>query len=210
MNFFSEIESTCDILMNEVRMEDEPLLEPQENINLEENESFQIEGNKNLGMNEEKMKENFLKLHVQRSFWRGNNINALCWAFYYANDNKEIHVIASQTMHCIFSHSNPILNLNPKTQARKGLIIYNITNGITTLRKHVNVDHSNVLKKFEKEVNCLLRQEEKQPSKRRSNISYISISSFVFARKPFKKEDVQQKYFLEDLNLLVVKNHLPL
>jgi hypothetical protein len=59
MEFFSEIENTCDILMNEVRMEDEPLLEPQENINLEENESFQIEGNKNLGMNEEKMKGSF-------------------------------------------------------------------------------------------------------------------------------------------------------
>jgi hypothetical protein len=29
--------------MNEVRMEDEHLLEPQENVNLQENESLQIE-----------------------------------------------------------------------------------------------------------------------------------------------------------------------
>jgi hypothetical protein len=72
----------------------------------------------NLGMNEEKMKENFKKLHVQRSFWRGNSKIVLCWAFYYVNDSKEINVIVPQTMCCILCHSNPILNLNPKSQAR--------------------------------------------------------------------------------------------
>jgi hypothetical protein len=55
----SKNENTCDIFMNEMRMEDEPLLEPQENINLQENENLQIERNRNLKMNEEKMKENF-------------------------------------------------------------------------------------------------------------------------------------------------------
>jgi len=46
--------------MNEVRMEDEPLLK------LEENGSFQTKGNNNLEMNEKKMKDNFKKLHAQR------------------------------------------------------------------------------------------------------------------------------------------------
>jgi hypothetical protein len=41
------------------------------------------------------------------------------------------------------------LNLNPKTQARKGLIICNIINGIIALKKHVNSDHSNVLRRGE-------------------------------------------------------------
>jgi hypothetical protein len=59
----------------------------------------------------------------------------LCWAFCCVNDNKEVNVIALQTMHCIVCHNNPILNLNPKTQARKGLIIYKTTNGIATLRE---------------------------------------------------------------------------
>jgi len=84
----SKNENTCDIFMNEVKMEDEPLLELQENINLQENENFQIEGSRNLKMNEEKMKENFKKLHTQKSFWRGNNRNVLCWAFYCVNDKK--------------------------------------------------------------------------------------------------------------------------
>jgi hypothetical protein len=40
--------------MNEVRMEDEPLLEPQENVNFQENESIQTKGSRNIGMNEKK------------------------------------------------------------------------------------------------------------------------------------------------------------
>jgi hypothetical protein len=57
-------------------------------------------------------------------------------------------------------HNNPILNLNPKTQARKGLIIYDITNGIATLKKHVNTNHSNVLKKIKEEMNCPLKEKD--------------------------------------------------
>ncbi len=84
------------------------------------------------------------KLHAQRSLWQKNCKNALCQAFYYVNDNKKVNIIFFQTMCCILCHNNPIFNLNPKTQARKGLFIYNTTNGITTLRKHVNSNHSNV------------------------------------------------------------------
>ncbi len=47
-------------------------------------------------------------------------------------------------MHCILYHNNPILHVNPKTQARKGLIIYNTTNGIVALKKHVNSNHPNI------------------------------------------------------------------
>jgi len=136
--------------MNEVRMEDEHFLEPQENVNLQENESLQIEKNRNLGINEKKMKKNFKQFHAQRSFWKRNSRNALCWAFYCVNDNKKINVITPQIMCYIPCHNNPILNLNPKTQGRKGLIIYDITNGIATLKKHVNTNHSNVLKKLKK------------------------------------------------------------
>jgi len=55
-----------------------------------------------------------------------------------------------------------------------------------------------------------LRGDEKQPSKKRPNVSSNSIFSFFVAKKPFKKNDVQQKKNLEDLILLIVKNHLHL
>jgi hypothetical protein len=49
---------------------------------------------------------------------------------------------------------------------------------------------------------------ERQPSKKRPNVSFNSISSFFVVKEPFKKDDMQQKQILEDLTLLIVKNHL--
>ncbi len=69
--------------MNEVRIENELLPE------LEEMGSFQTKGSRNPKMNENNLK----KLHAQRVFWRGSNVNALFWAFYCVNDNKEVNVI---------------------------------------------------------------------------------------------------------------------
>ncbi len=102
--------------------------------------NFQIEGSRTLKINE----NNFKKLHAQKGFWKRNNKNALCWAFYCVNDNKEVNIRIHQIMHCIICHNNSILNVNPKTQVRKGLIAYNTTNGIATLKKHVNSDHFNI------------------------------------------------------------------
>ncbi len=119
MEKFFEDENTCDIFMNEVRMEDEHFLEPQENVNLQENESLQIEKNRNLGINEKKMKKNFKQFHAQRSFWKRNSRNALCWAFYCVNANKEVNVTTFQTVHCILCHNNPILNVIQKRNLGK-------------------------------------------------------------------------------------------
>ncbi len=55
---------------------------------------------------------------------------------------------------------------NPKTQTNKGLISYNTTNGITSLKKHVKVNYFIIAKMFENEVNNPLRGElEKQIAK---------------------------------------------
>jgi hypothetical protein len=83
-------------------------------------------------------------------FCKTNNKNALCWAVKYVNDNKEVDFIALQITCCILCYNSPILNLNPKIQARKKIIIYNTINGITTLKKHVNLNHSNLLINFKK------------------------------------------------------------
>jgi len=102
--------------------------------------SIQTEGNMNSKMNEKYLK----KLYAQRIFWRINNRNSLCWAFYCVNDNKEVNSTTLQTRWCILCHNDPILNVNRKTQARKRLVIYNSSNGIIALRKHVNSNHPNI------------------------------------------------------------------
>jgi hypothetical protein len=64
-------------------------------------------------------------------------------------------------MFCIFCYNNPILIPKfPKTQARKGLILYNIRNGIITLKKHVCTNYFILGKKFEKEMNNLIREKQ--------------------------------------------------
>jgi hypothetical protein len=56
-------------------------------------------------------------------------------------------------MFYIICYNSPILNLNPKTQARKRFIIYNTITSMTTLIKHVNLYHYNILNFFDEGVN---------------------------------------------------------
>jgi len=102
-------ENTCDVFMNEVRIEDEILPKPKKMVNLQTKESRNVEMNQN----------NLKKLHAQKAFWRGNSRNVLCLAFYCVYDNKEVNVITLQTMCYILCHNNPILNVNPKRQLGK-------------------------------------------------------------------------------------------
>jgi hypothetical protein len=123
------------------------------------------------------------------------------------NDNKEVNLTTPQVMCCILCHDSLILNLNPKTQARKRLIIYNTINGITTLKKHVNSNNCHVFLKIEK-VNNPLKEKGRQPFIKKPNMSSNSISNIFATNESFFINDLHQKKFLENLNLLIVKNHL--
>jgi hypothetical protein len=48
-----------------------------------------------------------------------NNKTPLCWAFYYINNNKDVDLISSQGMACIFCCNNPILISNQKIKQEK-------------------------------------------------------------------------------------------
>ncbi len=100
---------------------------------------------------------------------------------------------------------------NPKTQTKKGLILYNTTNGITSLKKHVKVNYSIIAKMFENEVNNPLRGKlEKKICKKRSNLASSAIFNVFAAKNPFIKYHMQQKLIFEDMGLLIVKNHIPI
>jgi hypothetical protein len=84
--------------------------------------------------------------------------------------------------------------------------MYYKTNGILALKKHMDVKHGQFAKKLDEEVNSLVKtQVERQPSTKRQNVS-----SFFSPKFPYKKDELQQKYFFENLALLIVKNHLPI
>jgi len=89
-----------------------------------------------------------------------------------------------------------VIGINSKTQARKGLISYYKTNGITSLKKHVDVIHIIIVKMFEEEVNSLLkRKEEKQPTKKITIMSDGSIFNFIYQRFLKKKGCATERIF---------------
>jgi hypothetical protein len=105
---------------------------------------------------EERMNFNLESLHVQRNKWKGNHRNSLCWGFYYVSVNKKIDGENLKIMICILCYNILVIVINPKTQTRRFKSYYK-TNGITTLRKHVDAKHSIIAKKFEEKVNGLMK-----------------------------------------------------
>jgi hypothetical protein len=72
-----------------------------------------------------------------------------------------------QVIRCILCHNPPILEFDSSTKESKGLITHYKTYQITTLRKHVDVDHFIMWTKIEEEVNNAIRRiVEKQPTRR--------------------------------------------
>ncbi len=75
---------------------------------------------------------------------------------------------------------------NPKIEARKGLILYDITNGIKTLKKYVNAYHSIIAKMFKEKMNNYLKREvEKQPTKKKPNPYNNAIVNCFVVKDPF-------------------------
>jgi hypothetical protein len=89
--------------------------------------------------------------------WKPHGKTSLCWIFHYINDNAQIDLVNPQIMRCILCCQNLVIGINPITQMRKGLISYYETNGITSFKKHTDIDHSFIATMFVKKVNSLLK-----------------------------------------------------
>jgi hypothetical protein len=85
---------------------------------------------------------------------------------------------------------------------KQGLVLYNTTNVITTLKKHVNANHSIIVKMFEEEVNRSLKGEvEKQPTKKRLNPYRSAIVFFFFCCQISFPKSSKEIEFLQPINL---------
>jgi len=143
-------------------------------------------------MKGKKMKKILEKLHLQRRKWKNDSRNALCWSFYCVNDNKPLDIKCFQFMKCIFCYVSLVLIINVKTQARKGLILCNNANGITSLKEHVYANHCMIIKLFEEEVNISSKElNEKELVKKRPHVNGNIIFNFFVAKDSYKKGDVQ-------------------
>ncbi len=69
------------------------------------------------------------------------------------NDGKNVERTNHQILKWIFCYVDPVNAHNPRTKKRKGLITYYKTYSIISLKKHVDVDHSIIVKFLEEKVN---------------------------------------------------------
>jgi hypothetical protein len=73
----------------------------------------------------------------------------------------------------------------------------------------VNANHSIIEIFFEEEIKNPLRGKvERQLAKKNQIHLAMQLLIFYVAKEPFHNDDMQQKMFLEDMGLLIVKNHL--
>ncbi len=92
-------------------------------------------------------------------------------------------------MRCIIYYNILVLFCSLKVQAMKGLFLYNTTNGITTLKKHVNTNHSIIEMFFEEAINSPLKGKvEKKPAKFFSNPSNNVIVNFFVVKNLLHKD----------------------
>jgi hypothetical protein len=74
--------------------------------------------------------------------------------FLQLNNDEHVSIEIKHVLHCILCHSNALGAhvLGLKTQGRKGLISYKTENGTSTMKKHCETKHSNILNIYISEI----------------------------------------------------------
>ncbi len=93
------------------------------------------------------------------------------------------------------------------TRCKKGFIAYHKFSGTIAMKKHVESNHFSLLKKLLKDVANLASRcpLDCEPNKKNAHVSPTIVYSFFSTATSFKKDDVTQVGFLEDLMLLVIE-----
>ncbi len=94
------------------------------------------------------------------------------------------------------------------SSGKVGVITYDTSNGVTSLKKHASNHHHQELKKWIADVEANKNLEGVgQTCKKRTCPSPSSIINIFGFAKPYHKHDLFQRAFLEDLALYITKSH---
>ena len=101
--------------------------------------------------------------------------------------------------------------LGQRSIMRKGLVKYSKANGITAMRKHIDMAHPHLVSLRVAQVGQTAKVEHnRQASKKRLLPSGSSITTFFGSMNPYKKMDQQHIHFTEDLVWYLAKGYRPL
>jgi ribosomal protein L16 Arg81 hydroxylase len=103
-----------------------------------------------------------------------------------------------------------VFRINRRIQARKGFISYYKTDGISSVKNHVDLYHSFIAQMFEEVNNLLKRTEKKDRHQRKEHIHVEGQSLNFLCQRYLQKRRCVTKEFLEDLGQLIANNNLPI
>jgi hypothetical protein len=93
------------------------------------------------------------------------------------------------------------------TRKNKGLVKYNPTHGITSMKKHLDVAHPREFGRYvtEAKAKAAAVEESRQKSKKRKTVQSSQIIDFFNSRQPYKKAEQLQINFITNLVLIIAK-----
>jgi len=103
------------------------------------------------------------------------------------NDNKDVDISCAQTMTFIICYNIIVFVLNPKTKARKGIILYNKLNKTTATKKHVDENHFCIEKDLRRK--CILPLKKCRSNQQKRGLMYLKLQfpipllQKIFSRK---------------------------
>ncbi len=121
--------------------------------------------------------------------WKPHYHNSPTWVSFKVNNNQPVEISQNQIMKCIICQNYivPLEILAMCTICRKGFIAYHKFNGITTTKKHVNPNHSILLKNLLEDATNIASRSPFNcgPIKKRAFVCPIVVSSFFFIADKF-------------------------
>jgi hypothetical protein len=166
--------------------------------------------------------KSLLTLHKQAKFWAAQSRKFDPWVFFVVNNGEVPNCDKIQQLRCniCFPHVGPPSLIEKKTKSKKGIIAFNKSYGIGSVKHHVVALHLDLLLTYVVEhfVHDNIGSQERsdegsrlmQPTKKRTKVTTRVISSFFGTKIPYKRHGEALKLFSEDLVLLTAKGYLPL
>jgi hypothetical protein len=148
-------------------------------------------------------------LAKQRDFWKPKSQIATTWTFYAPIvtptpiGSLEKKSVVHEHLKCVLYYS-----IDPLPGIRNGILSYKSTNGISSLQKHLDLNHHKVWIEWGEHEKIALK--DQRLAKKRFGPSPSNIVSFFGNVAPYFKDDPHQKQFEKDLLLFIAKELVPL
>lgn len=121
-----------------------------------------------------------------------------------------------QTMRCVICHPVSATSTSSSssriTWKNKGLVKFNPTHGITSMKKHLDAAHLCEFGHYvtEAKAKATAVGESHQKSKKRKIVQSSQIIDFFSSQQPYKKVEQLQINFITNLVLIIAKGYVPL